>query len=308
MGLINCSECLKEISDKAKTCPHCGNPLKENAMDGIVKNITAMNKNHGLNNAIQWVDKYFVILSKSILILCILLFAFSPFYKLANREGSIHKATIINILSDYRPEEPRGTIRSIILDLKEEVQMAHTTLFFNIRGIGFPSNWAINPFIGNFFNILLILLIVILKVRREIYYRWIFVLSLMILYCSLSIRAIGLLFNRILVSRYSELSISFSAQNRLLFLSIILLIISAFFVFRPIFINYPSIPAIQKLKKWLAENYTLNLAPFVFLIAYILLGNLMYIFAIAYLIYIIIKKKKLGKQIDLSIENSNEYN
>lgn len=26
MALINCTECNKEISDKALTCPYCGNP------------------------------------------------------------------------------------------------------------------------------------------------------------------------------------------------------------------------------------------------------------------------------------------
>lgn len=31
MALIKCSECGKEVSDKAATCPQCGNPLgKEN--------------------------------------------------------------------------------------------------------------------------------------------------------------------------------------------------------------------------------------------------------------------------------------
>ena len=29
MALINCAECLKEISDQAKFCPHCGYPLKK---------------------------------------------------------------------------------------------------------------------------------------------------------------------------------------------------------------------------------------------------------------------------------------
>ncbi|UAM97740.1 hypothetical protein K8354_15795 [Polaribacter litorisediminis] len=29
MGLINCSECKKEISDKAKSCPSCGNPINQ---------------------------------------------------------------------------------------------------------------------------------------------------------------------------------------------------------------------------------------------------------------------------------------
>jgi uncharacterized membrane protein YvbJ len=29
MALIKCSECGKEISDKASTCPNCGNPIKQ---------------------------------------------------------------------------------------------------------------------------------------------------------------------------------------------------------------------------------------------------------------------------------------
>ena len=27
MALIKCPECGKEISDKAASCPHCGNPM-----------------------------------------------------------------------------------------------------------------------------------------------------------------------------------------------------------------------------------------------------------------------------------------
>lgn len=29
MALIQCNECGKEISDKAKSCPHCGSPVNE---------------------------------------------------------------------------------------------------------------------------------------------------------------------------------------------------------------------------------------------------------------------------------------
>lgn len=28
MALIACPECTREISDKAATCPHCGNPMR----------------------------------------------------------------------------------------------------------------------------------------------------------------------------------------------------------------------------------------------------------------------------------------
>lgn len=30
MALIQCAECHKEISDKAKRCPHCGCPINSN--------------------------------------------------------------------------------------------------------------------------------------------------------------------------------------------------------------------------------------------------------------------------------------
>lgn len=29
MALISCTECMKEISDKAAACPNCGNPIKQ---------------------------------------------------------------------------------------------------------------------------------------------------------------------------------------------------------------------------------------------------------------------------------------
>lgn len=39
MALIKCSECSKEISDKATSCPSCGNPIRQNAVvvDGTVE-------------------------------------------------------------------------------------------------------------------------------------------------------------------------------------------------------------------------------------------------------------------------------
>lgn len=38
MALIKCSECGKEVSDKANACPNCGAPIKE---DEIKKEIKA---------------------------------------------------------------------------------------------------------------------------------------------------------------------------------------------------------------------------------------------------------------------------
>lgn len=36
MALIKCPECSKEVSDKAKTCPHCGYPLTNNKKTNTV--------------------------------------------------------------------------------------------------------------------------------------------------------------------------------------------------------------------------------------------------------------------------------
>ena len=37
MALIKCSECGKEVSDKAATCPNCGCPISQMSSSGIVK-------------------------------------------------------------------------------------------------------------------------------------------------------------------------------------------------------------------------------------------------------------------------------
>ena len=41
MALIKCKECGKEISDKANTCPNCGNPIND---DTITKEVKATKK------------------------------------------------------------------------------------------------------------------------------------------------------------------------------------------------------------------------------------------------------------------------
>ena len=39
MAIIKCSECERNISDKAQNCPHCGFPLKNNDEIHSVSNI-----------------------------------------------------------------------------------------------------------------------------------------------------------------------------------------------------------------------------------------------------------------------------
>lgn len=50
MALVKCEECGKEISNKAKSCPHCGYPVeqffsnKDGFMEDVYSNITKMSK------------------------------------------------------------------------------------------------------------------------------------------------------------------------------------------------------------------------------------------------------------------------
>lgn len=44
MPLINCPECNKEISDKALSCPHCGNPINESKPVVVIKDYKAKAK------------------------------------------------------------------------------------------------------------------------------------------------------------------------------------------------------------------------------------------------------------------------
>lgn len=37
LALINCPECGKEVSDKAKSCPNCGCPIEDSRPDGMVR-------------------------------------------------------------------------------------------------------------------------------------------------------------------------------------------------------------------------------------------------------------------------------
>ena len=43
MGLINCPECGKEVSDQAQSCPHCGYPLEKNE-ENVQRGVDAVGK------------------------------------------------------------------------------------------------------------------------------------------------------------------------------------------------------------------------------------------------------------------------
>jgi len=60
MALIKCTECGKEISDKAASCPHCGNPNGSNALkaiqDGLKKDFqeSAKRANGCMDRVLLW--------------------------------------------------------------------------------------------------------------------------------------------------------------------------------------------------------------------------------------------------------------
>ena len=44
MSLVNCSECAREISDKAVTCPQCGVPVGEQSV--VIKGVDPFSQYH----------------------------------------------------------------------------------------------------------------------------------------------------------------------------------------------------------------------------------------------------------------------
>lgn len=54
MALIKCSECGKQISDKAKTCPNCGNPIEAIRMAEIDKQNREYYRNYNKNQL--WIN------------------------------------------------------------------------------------------------------------------------------------------------------------------------------------------------------------------------------------------------------------
>lgn len=53
MALINCSECKKEISDKAESCPNCGAPLKSSKPDKTLETQRAAVSQAKLNESLS---------------------------------------------------------------------------------------------------------------------------------------------------------------------------------------------------------------------------------------------------------------
>ena len=84
MALIKCSECGKEVSDKANACPNCGAPIKE---DEIKKEVKA---------GIKVTKKLAIILiiALSLIIICAFIFGYfipSHTYTSLDENGNIQK-------------------------------------------------------------------------------------------------------------------------------------------------------------------------------------------------------------------------
>jgi hypothetical protein len=46
MALINCPECVKEISNKAASCPFCGFPVEDNVFQDEVEQLETLCQNY----------------------------------------------------------------------------------------------------------------------------------------------------------------------------------------------------------------------------------------------------------------------
>lgn len=58
MALINCPECNREISDKAKACPHCGYPISENVNVYTENKVKIDGKIYDISKLKKMYDKY----------------------------------------------------------------------------------------------------------------------------------------------------------------------------------------------------------------------------------------------------------
>lgn len=92
MALINCLECKKEISDKAKTCPNCGYPVDfQNKVTSTPQEVSSL-KNDVIPQFVQKI-KYDTIKKKYTKL--------SAFIKLYNKKHSSSKYEYLSILGDY---------------------------------------------------------------------------------------------------------------------------------------------------------------------------------------------------------------
>lgn len=65
MSLINCPECNKEISDKATTCPNCGNPINETKPIVVQKDYKSKAKAFTISGIIIFLISGFIGISTS---------------------------------------------------------------------------------------------------------------------------------------------------------------------------------------------------------------------------------------------------
>lgn len=64
--LIKCSECGKEVSDKANTCPNCGAPIKEDEIKKEIKSSIKISKKLAI----------ILIIALSLIIICAFIFGY----------------------------------------------------------------------------------------------------------------------------------------------------------------------------------------------------------------------------------------
>lgn len=156
MSMIKCSECGKEISDKAKVCVHCGNPLKNEEQDNSVnEKKVKIKKNNRINK---------ILLIILILLIHLILFAGGTFHFLnsdnvtANviypvKQYAISGLTTenmyeCNIVYEYKGVEYHDKLTFNDDNLPKELKNSSTDPnFFDVKLKGYVNKNSVNKFI-----------------------------------------------------------------------------------------------------------------------------------------------------------------
>jgi len=292
MSLVKCSECGKEVSEQAKTCPNCGNPIKPNITDSVVQNLMT-----GFNRVIDnqfshLLTKYFSLTTRLVFGLLVLVYLVGPFYKLKNGSSTIHKASLAQIFTDYNPDLSKGKIRRLVFDFDDEIISAHREPLLSLRGASQLVRIQYNPFRASLINLLLVLILLFAKVNKQLDYKLVYVISLMLIFSFLPIVGISNIWNLMLSSRsgYSGLSISLPAVNRSVFLTLILLIYSVILVIFKI-ANSNNQSFMQKIKDWIKLDTFMHSSLLILTGLYILFGHLTYYLSLPFFIYLLVFRK-----------------
>ncbi len=116
MALMQCPECNKEISDKVKTCPHCGFPFEENSdYSNNVQQVEISAVNISLKDPVK--TKKVILGSVSIFIVLVLVYVVFSIVKSNNEKKAFN--SYIDILEITRTTMLDGGSAECVNDLRQ---------------------------------------------------------------------------------------------------------------------------------------------------------------------------------------------